>query len=827
MYGFFHTVYASDGCGLVGKSTYADFTLSFGPGELSTASGFFAQQQGFWPVTTQVFDPHSVDGVPIIAAPSKLLNYDPAWVTCSGDYWQGFDPPHQMTAVQGLGPIFGTSTSAPVMPMTSADPTLVPTAAPVQTIADPSAAPTSKVNDPPADPSQHGGVSSVVPVVSGNGQGVDPKQTTPVTTLPKASVTSQNPSSLKGNPPAEPPSSIAGGMVGPVSKPGAETVQAPTTTIGVAPTQAGGGASPSIAGGVNAPFQDPSNGGIAASAGNSPSPGNGPSIVSTNIVQTNGGQVQTVPVYSVQYRPSIAPQISQSASSSPGLGAIIMGGFSTTAAQVNPQSAIQAEGSQFAKSLMSVTVSLIPAHAGPSNEGNAQGQPAIIGGLKGGETVTVSPVPVASLRPAAMVTVGSQVAWVVNPSAVVLGGQTVQAGSPAATINGQTVSLGIGGNLAVGSNTVHVPSATNSPHEVPQAITTIGGQVVSAGPSGFTVGGTPLSLGQTHTIGGTPVHVEAAGLVIGTSTIAIPASAAGSNNQIMTSGPSPIAIVAGNTITFRNPTTTINNTPYYFGSKGIVIGSQTIPMSASNTAPPIYTAGGIAFTANPTGFAIAGTTLSPGGAGFTFSGTPISLGPLGILAIGSSTISLPSAPSQTNILTVGGQIFSANPTGFTVAGTSLSPGGPGITVSGTPISLGTSGLLAIGSSTTHLNAPPQSNIFTVGGQTFTANPTAFSIAGTTISTGGKGVTISNTPISLGPSGVLVIDSSTVTVGSTTPIAISPGVAIGNATSTSGLSSALSSIQSILPASKSSVAKIHIPWVMATAVWFGLWLLLLQ
>ena len=53
------------------------------------------------------------------------------------------------------------------------------------------------------------------------------------------------------------------------------------------------------------------------------------------------------------------------------------------------------------------------------------------------------------------------------------------------------------------------------------------------------------------------------------------------------------------------------------------------------------------------------------------------------------------------------------------------------------------------------------DIMTVDGQVFTANPTAFSIDGTTISAGGPGVTIDGTPVILEPGGVLVVGTSSI------------------------------------------------------------------
>ena len=66
--------------------------------------------------------------------------------------------------------------------------------------------------------------------------------------------------------------------------------------------------------------------------------------------------------------------------------------------------------------------------------------------------------------------------------------------------------------------------------------------------------------------------------------------------------------------------------------------------------------------------------------------------------LGTSTISLSSPSSNPAILTVGGQTFTAAPSGFVVAGTAVVPGGPVVTISGTPVSLDPKGTLHVGSS---------------------------------------------------------------------------------------------------------------------------------
>ena len=126
------------------------------------------------------------------------------------------------------------------------------------------------------------------------------------------------------------------------------------------------------------------------------------------------------------------------------------------------------------------------------------------------------------------------------------------------------------------------------------------------------------------------------------------------------------------------------------------------------------------------------------------------------------------SPVTQNTLTIAGQKLEPDRSGMVIGGSSLLPGGSAVTISNTPVSLGSSGILVVGSSTILLpvhsdpsSTPFATKVFTVAGQTFTANPSGFSIAGTTVLAGGSAVTISNTPVSLDSWGILVVGSSTI------------------------------------------------------------------
>lgn len=196
------------------------------------------------------------------------------------------------------------------------------------------------------------------------------------------------------------------------------------------------------------------------------------------------------------------------------------------------------------------------------------------------------------------------------------------------------------------------------------------------------------------------------------------------------------------------------------GAKGAV---NIVPLPPQS----IFTIGAQTFTANPTGFNVDNTVISPGDAAHTVDGTSISLDNSGVLAIGSSTVSLTN-PSTT-VLAVAGQTLTPNPSAFSIAGSIVSAGDLAITIDGTTVSLDQSGALAIGSTTISLTDPSPTpfapEAFTVAGQTFTPNPSAFPIAGTTISADGPAITVSGTVVSLGQSGALRIGSSTIPLAS--------------------------------------------------------------
>lgn len=256
---------------------------------------------------------------------------------------------------------------------------------------------------------------------------------------------------------------------------------------------------------------------------------------------------------------------------------------------------------------------------------------------------------------------------------------------------------------------------------------------------------------------------------------ALPAPIATIGSQIITASPGASEVYyAGTTLSQNGLHATIDNTEVYVGSSGLVIGgSSTVaipiaPSSASSSqgesGAVTFAAAGYIFTSSPSGIAVAGTTIQSGHAAVIF-GTTVSYGPSG-LAIGTSTIPVPTPPPSgvlgagpTNVFTLGGQIFTANPTAVYIAGTTLTAGGSSVTVSGTAISLGDSGIV-IASSTYAIpfDILPSSTMV-IGSETLTICPTAIEVGGTTLSDGGSTITVHGIPISLGPSGLVAAGST--------------------------------------------------------------------
>lgn len=359
-----------------------------------------------------------------------------------------------------------------------------------------------------------------------------------------------------------------------------------------------------------------------------------------------------------------------------------------------------------------------------------------------------------------------------TPTTIQLGPQP---GSEPTTIYIGSKTDGNQGDPESGANTNHAPGPglPITDAAVPFLVVTAAGHVLTiSDPSAVSIAGTVLiPNGAEATIAGTPMRLAAGGnLVVGSGPSSPSSTVLTIAGHTITANPTSFHI-AGTPVKAGEPPVTIAGTVVSLGSSGnLVIGATA---AITPVQPALFTVAGQVFTANPTAFAIAGTTISAGGPAISVSGTPVSLGPSGNLVIGDTTKTLAN-PSQSSIFDIGGQHFTANPTGFTITGTSLSAGGSGMTISGTPISLNPSGSLIIGTSTIPLRNPTPP-IFTAAGQTFTIDPNGqIAIESTTLTPGSPTLTINGTPIHL-TSDNLVIGTNTIPLPPTPTITASVSV----------------------------------------------------
>ena len=360
-----------------------------------------------------------------------------------------------------------------------------------------------------------------------------------------------------------------------------------------------------------------------------------------------------------------------------------------------------------------------------------------------------------------------------NPSEIVIAGTTLLPDGPGMIISGTSVSLAPSGKLFVDASPVPLANDQSRPHS---SVFTIGGQEVEINPTGFTLGSSRIVPGNPQvTIFGTPISLNPSGILfIGSSSInlldpALPSDVFTIGGQTVTANPAGF-VLAGSMLVPGGTAITISGTPISLNPSGVLfIGSSSTKLPAPTSSPQTFTVGGHTFTADSTGFELAGSTLLPGGAAITLSGTPVSLAPSGVLIIGSSSIDLPPKSLASNVFTAGGLTFTAESPAVVVEGTTLVPGGPAATVSGTLISLKAgkdSGVLIVGTSTislpAHTSAP--NNILTAGGLTFTSESSAIIVDGTTLLPGGPGAKIFGTQISLKAgkdSEILIIGTSTI------------------------------------------------------------------
>ncbi|OQO01038.1 hypothetical protein B0A48_13281 [Cryoendolithus antarcticus] len=428
-------------------------------------------------------------------------------------------------------------------------------------------------------------------------------------------------------------------------------------------------------------------------------------------------------------------------------------------------------GDQLLTPGVAVTISIGDGAVTVSVQTNAEGKTAIV---HDGSTLALAQPTISAPSPSAVVLGGQIIATLsgvfvvqshtLTPGAVVNIGSQDQPTAAAVLVdaNGETA-------LVIGSST----STLAAQRAVITPVATIAGHVLSAVGAGHVVlDGTTLMMGSSVTIGsGTAAQIAVlqtdsngkAGIVAGTSTIALPSALSLAEAQL--SIVTPVATVAGLVVNTDSAgsvmvdgTTLIMGSSITIGSGStalvavlqtgsngaseLVVGSSTIPLpaaisSATAAAVAILTFGGQTFALSGGEVFVQGHSLSPGGSvvlGTGAGATTVAVqtdaaGSIEVVVQGSTTTLRGSAAATSPVSTLvfEGQTFTRLVNGnLAVAGQTLRTGATstlGIGAHTTVVALQTDAAghteLVVDTSTTVLNLPTPATTFTFAGESVT------------------------------------------------------------------------------------------------------------
>ena len=633
---------------------------------------------------------------PTIAHPSGLTDADPLWKYCTSEFRGVWDPPRVLTPVDELSPTDPTPTADPtITPDPGAHITTPAAAQPVSVVASMDGLPAQ--TSPPTQPQPTGSGGSADPQGDPNTNTVKPED--PAATVGHSRQaaadpqTAQNPSEHPSQVPAHDPSSPIGDptsdsdvsqVSGHGTKPGLaldpiESIPEigfpghaggatagnghiangeHATTLLVLPTTMRWASVTSLLAGTNdhpggkPQANDPQETNAADSQGT-----NGEGIQGTNSGSsggandggsqgtngggsegTNGGGSQGIGIGETQGTHN--DQANSPATKLPNL--ITAGGHTFT--PIAPGRVIE-HGTVLSVGGQPATIQGVEVSMGSN-------------GIHVGSAVVA--VPMADPNPTARLATiaGSSVPRIftaagatftaIGTDRVLVGGATISQGSAAATVDGKTLSFGPSG-LSIGSSTISVPS-------VPMHIVFIAAleTFTPLGDGQVAVDGVTLAPGSpAKVVGGKTISLGSSGVVIDSSTVAIPSISSqafftAASETITPLGNGQIA-VDGVTLIQGSSATVVNGKTMSLGLFGLVIDSSTYS-TPSVPSQTVFTAASETFTPLGNGQVLVdGITLNPGSPATVIDGKTMSLGPSGIV-VDSSTIPLPSASAVTDPL---------------------------------------------------------------------------------------------------------------------------------------------------------------------------------
>lgn len=425
--------------------------------------------------------------------------------------------------------------------------------------------------------------------------------------------------------------------------------------------------------------------------------------------------------------------------------------------------------------------------------------------IQNGQTQSLAPVVSVSIVP--QITLGSSVITANPSNGFVYASQTISAGGPAVTTDGNTYSLATSGAMTYMVENGVTQQPATSQTAVPiltfgnsavtansDSVWVVGSQTLEAGGSAIVVGQATYSLA---TSGSSTLIVQngitsALAVPTGSTTPIAPAITIGSN--IITQNSASEYVIGDQTLAPGNSAIEVEGTTYSLAisssatllvengvtatSTPATASSAEVHVIASVLAPKTTVEAGVVSQNTLSEYMVAGQTLSAGGSAVEVEGTTYSLAPSATavfvdgvtsalpVASGSPVISV-NTDAVAPAITVGSSVVIPNAaTEYVIETQTLAPGSSAIEIQGTTYSLAPSAsALLINGATNTLSA---------------SQATAIIIAGQTLSQGTE-IQIQGTTYSLSPSGTSILINGTPSSLPTPPSAEQPLFAIGSTT----------------------------------------------
>ena len=353
---------------------------------------------------------------------------------------------------------------------------------------------------------------------------------------------------------------------------------------------------------------------------------------------------------------------------------------------------------------------------------------------------------------------------------IAVDGQAIPAGSSQALVGGNAVRVLSNGQLSVLPTTLPYlpisraasPATTSapisnqafSPQLLANGAVSIAGTILSAGGSGMTMSGTPIS-----------VLPKNAGVIIGQNTIQPistppPRLGLAIGGQILTPVGNGRVAVDGITLSEPRQRLTLQNGEIASLKNGaLVVGTQTLAIPSAEQQKDAFPTsslviGGQPFTPVGNGaFAVQGVTLSASGQSIILQDGEVASLQDGALIVGTYTISLPTSVHassyQTNGVVVNGQTLTpVGSAGIAISGTTLSESGQSATLPNGEAASLKDGALVVGTQTLTIPRSAQMTGYwakeaVTGGNLETLSDGNIAYDGVTLSRSGPAVTLSD------------------------------------------------------------------------------------